>query len=116
MKLKQKLQQILHGGRRAKLVELPEFGVDQDGQTFSVVVRELTVADRLFLATYLRDRPEGALVVVAALAAMDEEGELVFGPDQRGAVAMCESLPAGYMPALQRIAEAALENVGVKKI
>lgn len=94
-------------------VSVAEFGSDDSGEPWVVLVRAMTVADRAFLGNLMSNAGQAAgshsaTAIVAALSAVDERGELVFGTNRMEAVLNCEKFPAGIAAALERIAEVAL--------
>jgi len=105
------------------VVDVAEFG---EGMT--VNVRPLTVADHMLLsaliwkrgqdgAVEMKDETERSAVwlpAIAALAAVDDDGALVFGLTRAEAVQRASSLPEKYVPAVRRIAQAAIELSGLE--
>lgn len=93
-------------------VPVAEFGTDDTGQPWVVLVRAMTVADRAFLGNLMSAGQaagsHSATAIIAALSAVDDGGELVFGANRMEAVLNCEKFPAGIAAALERIAEVAL--------
>jgi len=90
-------------------VPAPEFG-----ENMTVLVRPPTTADRVLIAKIINtDRVKigdtwhhkyPPPVVVAALCAVDEHGDLVFGLTPMGAVNACLSMDGRYSPLFSRIA------------
>lgn len=122
-KLSLALVQAITPGREPVVIDVPEFG---EGMT--VNVRPLTVADHMLLsalswkrgedgAVEMKDEAERRAVwlpAVAALAAVDDDGALVFGLTRAEAVQRASSLPRQYIPAVERIALAAIEVSGLE--
>lgn len=121
-KLDLEFVQAIAPGHEPVVVDVPEFG---EGMT--VNVRPLTVADHMLLsalswkrgrdgAIELKDDAERRAVwlpAVAALAAVDDDNALVFGLTRAEAVARTSSLPRKFIPAVERIAAAAIELSGL---
>lgn len=122
-KLSLALVQAITPGREPVVIDVPEFG---EGMT--VNVRPLTVADHMLLsaliwkrgqdgAVEMKDETERSAVwlpAIAALAAVDDDGALVFGLTRAEAMQRASSLPEKYVPAINRIARAAIELSGLE--
>lgn len=92
------------------VVEVPEFG---EGMT--VNVHGLTVEQNTMLVRKLHANPKTSSVpIVAALAARDDNGNLVFGETEEEAIVLVGSLPSKYFPAVMRIFNVASDLMSSK--
>ena len=106
-------------------VEVPEFGEDESGEAYQVIVHALSVHDWNMMFRGVRQSilpgaengqanrlPVAAdydeICLVAATSARDDAGELVFGKDVTEAVEYVKELPGDYWPAILRIYGAAM--------
>lgn len=98
---------------RTTVVEVPEFGTDDEGRPFEIVVHGLTVRDRAILSSYLTNfglREESLSCVIVALASRDDvNGDLVFGESRAAAVDTVSNLHSHYMEAISRLSQVAIE-------
>lgn len=110
-----------NGTQAARIVEVPEFGHDEDGRPFGVHVIPITVKMRALIHQRahrivridgkMQEIPRedtAGVILIAAMCARDENGRFVFGATYEEAVERVESLPGDYAAAIVRISEAAL--------
>lgn len=88
---------------RWAVIDVPEFG-----EGYTVNVKMLTPAEKAQLAAWIEDKSYQAPAVIAALAAYDDNGRLVFGTNRADAVQRAATFGPKYWPAFQRIAKAAI--------
>lgn len=86
-------------------VDVPEFGEDAQ-----VIVRELTVRDKQILSSQMFGglMENAAAPIIVALTAIDTKGNLVFGKTRQQAIERVSGLPEQFLPAVLRIAQAAI--------
>jgi hypothetical protein len=112
---------------KTEVVEVPEFGVDEQGEPLVVHVRGLTVKEQHAMNLYLFDlRPNAngkgyqesrrpgadAAFYFTAVCAQDDEGNMVFGETAVEAIETVSNLPIAYREAINRIALAAIRLSG----
>lgn len=93
----------------AEVVPVPEFGTADDGSEYTVNVRPLTVQSQGIFTRYLLQHPNSdPSAVLAAIHAVDDDGNLVFGETVEDAVEMLSTLPSEYRTAVMRMSSTAL--------
>lgn len=110
---------------KTEVVEVPEFGVDEQGEPLIVHVRGLTVKEQHAMNLYLFDltqngkgyqearRPGAdAAFYFTAVCAHDDEGNMVFGETAVEAIETVSNLPIAYREAINRIALVAMRLSG----
>ena len=102
MQLKRK--NLINRELRKEEIDVPEFG---EGVT--TFVKEINVADKGLIAHDSQQYETNAASVIAALCAINDKEELVFGVNKKSAVQFVSELPEEYSPAIIRIASKALE-------
>lgn len=86
-----------------------EIAVAEFGEGVTTFVKEISVADKGLIAHYAQQYESNAASVIAALCAINDKEELVFGVNKKTAVEFVSELPEEYSPAILRIAAKALE-------
>jgi len=94
---------------RTSEVPIPSFGDDM-----VCIVREMTVGNRNLLAFHTM-RGHDAMSVIAALSAVDEEGNLAFGRNSQEAIAAVEGLREKHRNDIAAIGMEALRLSGVSE-
>lgn len=108
-----------------EVVDVPEFGTDDDGNDWQVNAYPMTAATQSVYTLYISkfeviededgqktderlyagvNLSRSSMCALAALCSRDDEGELVFGVDYQDAITRVESLHKRYYPAISRIA------------
>ena len=122
---------------KTEIVPAPEFGVDDDGDSWETLVRGLTIAEYQQLgkmafdismsssANGQEDDPKRTIqlredhdemCVVAGWCTIDDEGKLLFGPTDAIAVARVRTLPKSeYQELVERIYDTVLELSGIER-
>lgn len=93
--------------RVSEQVPFPSFGEDM-----TVNVKGMTVADKNRLHFYQTVRGRDAMSVIAAICAIDEDGDMVFGETIDEAIERVESLPDAYRADIAAIAATAVRLSG----
>jgi hypothetical protein len=123
---------------KTEIVLAPEFGVDDDGDSWETLVRGLTIAEYQQLGKMAFDismssssdngqddgptrtiqlrEDHDEMCVVAGWCTIDDEGKLLFGPTDAVAVARVRTLPKSeYQELIERIYDKVLELSGIER-
>lgn len=75
-------------------------------------VKEITAGDKSMIALYTAQNEVKPEIVIAALCAVNDKWELVFGKTKRDAIKMCAEMPESFVSAMLRISFKALMLTG----
>lgn len=104
-------QFITQRGDMLRPRQMDEVAVSAFGEDMTVNVKGMTVADKNYL-NQMQQRGHDAMSIVAALCAVDDDGDLVFGATKAEAVETVENLPEYYRADVASIALAAMRLSG----